>query len=492
MTIASWIALIASCGWLYWGLILFYHGTYDDVYISQRYADNLAAGEGYAFNRGEAVEGASNPLWVFLIAACRCFGMNGVFAAKVAGAACALLLPVVAVALAVGMAPDSPPVIAGWLVGLSAPLAMWGVNGLETPAYALAVTLGLMCGAADLTRLHGWPRAAPAFAAAAWLRPEGPLLAVPYLLAMAWRARHHRGARRATVQAWGIVAGGVGLLVAWRFALFGVLLPNTYYAKLANPEIWPGGDGRQYVIRGLAGAGGVPLLCGMAAAFVMRGVVLSSVRLTAATVLCQICFIWWTGGDWMDGYRFWVPVLPACLTLAAVGAGALWRTAAPSWGTGGRWLVAACACWLTIVHAIQARDPLEEKLGGYTTALMQGHGRVAQWLRDRVSPGTLLAIADAGYVPWFTRLPTVDLLGLNDAFIARHPPRACADYVIERRRPGVVVLAQRDHRGVWPLDRLIAARSDFERGWRQVTRVNFPAYDLVVYLRRDLSLLPRR
>jgi len=42
-----------------WGL--------DDAYISYRYAENLARGEGLVFNHGERVEGYSNLLYVLAV-----------------------------------------------------------------------------------------------------------------------------------------------------------------------------------------------------------------------------------------------------------------------------------------------------------------------------------------------------------------------------------------------------------------------------------------
>ena len=42
--------------------------TQDDAFISFRYAENLANGQGLVFNPGERVEGYSNPLWTVLFA----------------------------------------------------------------------------------------------------------------------------------------------------------------------------------------------------------------------------------------------------------------------------------------------------------------------------------------------------------------------------------------------------------------------------------------
>ena len=41
--------------------------TVDDAYISFRYVENFAKGDGLVFNRGEYVEGHTNFLWVILL-----------------------------------------------------------------------------------------------------------------------------------------------------------------------------------------------------------------------------------------------------------------------------------------------------------------------------------------------------------------------------------------------------------------------------------------
>src|SRR5262249_35012416 len=43
---------------------------------------------------------------------------------------------------------------------------------------------------------------------------------------------------------------------------------------------------------------------------------------------------------------------------------------------------------------------------------------VGRWLRDHAPPEAGIAVNAAGAIPYFSRLPTIDMLGLNDARIA--------------------------------------------------------------------------
>ena len=69
----------------------FWPHTLDDAYISFTYARNLATGKGMVFNIDERVEGFSNPLLVFLLAALGWLGLPIPSVAKFIGSASALV-----------------------------------------------------------------------------------------------------------------------------------------------------------------------------------------------------------------------------------------------------------------------------------------------------------------------------------------------------------------------------------------------------------------
>ena len=46
--------------YLIWNSLYYYPYTVDDAFISLRYAENLATGEGLVYNPGQRVEGYSN------------------------------------------------------------------------------------------------------------------------------------------------------------------------------------------------------------------------------------------------------------------------------------------------------------------------------------------------------------------------------------------------------------------------------------------------
>ena len=74
---------------------------------------------------------------------------------------------------------------------------------------------------------------------------------------------------------------------------------------------------------------------------------------------------------------------------------------------------------------------------------------VALWLSEHSTSDTLVALNTAGLIPYRTNLPIVDMLGLNDRYIARHGQRdetllpghqlGDGEYVL-RREPDYILL----------------------------------------------------
>ena len=80
---------------------------------------------------------------------------------------------------------------------------------------------------------------------------------------------------------------------------------------------------------------------------------------------------------------------------------------------------------------------------GYAQCLNRAHlvlGRTLAGIPWKSHP--VIVIADAGTVPYYSRLETIDSFGLNDAFIATHFHGDRSDYVLSRN-PTLVVLISR-------------------------------------------------
>jgi len=497
----SWpsrLAFAVACATLLAGAWAFRRHVVDDTYISLRYADHLASGLGYVFNPGENVEGASNLMWVLVLAAARALGANPLVASQVLGALAALATLFFQLGLSARLSGGRPSAIGPWLTALSAPFALWAVAGLETGAYACALTAATLAAAHDLAAPRAHWRVAILFLIVALLRPEGAMFAGPYLaLRLGLAIRGGSPWRDAAVPIT-IFIGGIAAVTLWRWLTFHALVPNTVLAKVFFASPRPENLGLLYLWRWCAtGAGvAVPL-----ALVTLSGRAAGAGGVTAllwAAIALQMAFVVAVGGDWMPAFRFVVPVLPLLHVLAGQGATDLWQRLRPRLAVPAVAPVAATlAAALTLaVHTYAVRRQLQE-VEPYVVGLARGHASLGRWLKDAAPPGARLAIADCGAVPYFSELPTLDLLGLTDSFVARNRHRAVAHHVVHELRPELVVLALRYvegppalFRGFFKTDGAVVADTAFTRGWLLAGVWPFmpSSYNLYVFARRGVRL----
>jgi arabinofuranosyltransferase len=392
----------------------------DDAYISFRYASRLAAGKGLTFNDGSAVEGFSNPLWTLLLAGGARLGIPPHRSAPWLGLGAYLLLVPALVSLARGR--DLKGAAAVILVAGTATdvgLAVWAGSGLETASAALlvAVWLGIATRASP-ARGGGFPRGLALGAVGALLaltRPEGVMWALWGFCWLVWGA----WSRRRLLAGWlvGMIPAAGYLMLRWH--LYHRLLPNTFYAKL-EPGVAP-------LVHGAADLGGwavahavwLGLALGLGLIRLARGRTAArtdGVRwravLPVGWVIAQACFVLVAGGDWMGKARYLVPVLPAFYLILAEG----WKGAVGDL-SGSRIVVPAAAGMLLaqLILGWSTRD----RIADYPLI-----GReLAQWLDTVAAPGDTIAVSAAGAIPYFSGLPTLDVLGITDSKVRTWSPR---------------------------------------------------------------------
>lgn len=297
----------------------------DDAYISFRYARNLAAGHGFVFNPGQGapVEGASDLLWVWMLAPLSAVGVDlGVASRVLSIGSGVLLLGLVHSVLDRRLRLGHGSVLFGTLfVAMLPPMAVWSTGGLATMPFALAV-FGLY------ERLFGDPErprtlGAGVAAAVVMLRAEGLAWVLMFVLPaglMAWRGRN----AALTTSVWRVLVAALlvqGALVTWRLRTFGVPLPNTVYAKV--------GLTAEQVVRGVHY--GLAILTVFPATLLGLALIPAARRRMPRTawvgaiagVLGTLAFCILVGGDFMAMFRFAVPAIAPLAVLMASGIDAL-------------------------------------------------------------------------------------------------------------------------------------------------------------------------
>lgn len=416
--------------------------SYDDGYITYRYADNLARGRGFVFNPGEPVLGTSAPGYGLLLAGLeRAVGPGRV---GVDGWGAAIFL----VALA-----SLPLSLAGALRRLQADrpeLVAWGFALLAIPARWNAELMGCetlpilaLVAAAFVAALDGRELAAGAFAGVATALRFDAALAVAALAGALWVDRRRLPWRFAFT-----ASLPPACCALWLFAAFGSILPNTLAGKRSELALFTTGYGRAELdwlvrsfgslgalaIAGLALAGGRALLqpSGRARRFALA---------VAGWLLAHELLYRVVGVPFAPWYH--IASFNALLALAAAGAAPLLprlrEWAAPQ--TRRRLLGRAALVVLLAGTALAgtARFYLDT-WGRPPDPRIRLYRDVADDLRGRSAPEARVAAVEVGALAFFGDRPVVDLVGLVDpqvlaarhegrlaALLAAHPP----DYVVD-------------------------------------------------------------
>lgn len=305
----------------------------EDAFISFRFARHVALGEGFVWNIGEPpVEGYTNFLWVVLMALVLKLGFAPEIPSQVLGilATGTTMLFVYRISCLVHGDTRSPfRFVAPVLMAASGPIATWAASGMETNLFMALVTMALFYYLRDLERDElGWQSSA-CLLLAGLTRPEGVMVfallwAHHALRGLALRRRPWNDRRFLT---WTLLFLIPGLVYfAWRYAYFGYLLPNVFYAKGAG-SIHHLERGAAYVTL-FARIFLLPALLLLPAlpAVIVGHAKRSRVRVAwwlvpiALVVLAYVGYVVYVGGDYMAMFRFMVPIIPMLYLLVQEGA----------------------------------------------------------------------------------------------------------------------------------------------------------------------------
>jgi arabinofuranosyltransferase len=404
----------------------------DDALITFRYVDNWISGHGLVFNLGERVEGFSNPLFVALLAPFARAGLD-LFAVATTFGLASIMLEATLLVWLTARATGST-----WIAAAAAALfcsdrivAVWATGGLETGMHALLVTAAFAVCVFELDapgrRVHA---ATALLLAVAVSRPEGALFFVLYLAQLLVTARPPA---RSIVRALNLFLPVAALLLAARYLYYGELIANPYRAKVAGvPGLAFGlGQARAFAARcGLSGPvalAWLPLVAATVAA--LRGAGDEQQRalrrrlvLALLWIGAQIAAAIAMGGDYMNDFRFFAPVMAIVVFAVACALGLVARAphrgaavvAAASFAV----LLAAHAWLQRIGSPVFADAPPAVEHKQILTVTRARSDRFTEALMRIAEPGDSLVVDWAGVMGFGHALRTVDCTGLVSRNIA--------------------------------------------------------------------------
>jgi arabinofuranosyltransferase len=448
----------------------------DDAFISYRYSDRLLHGGGLTWNDGEHVEGYSNLLWVLLLALGGLLQPDLILVGWWLGII-ANVMTLVAIYWTFAADRESgklPATVGLVTLAFSGSFAAWGVGGLETAlasailAWALATALNT-----PSTRFGPWVPGV-LLGLLSITRPDGILISLSVAAAVLVSRERARRSFKEIVPLVLVPMAFVVMQEAFRLGYYGEWIPNTAYAKLALTA-HRRSEGWDYVVDG-AKLNSVPLLallsCLVIFAFLKKWQALRRISIFVFPGVLWLAYLTLIGGDIFPAHRHWMPAL-ICLAFAlsyAVSQLRLLRSVAfmiP-------FLLASCGyLYGQWVDAENFRAALER---WEWNGVAIGHFLYKGFYNQK----PLLAVDAAGCLPYASRLPAIDMLGLNDSYLAHHRPKTIgygrlghelgdSDYVISRK-PDLIVfcLPTGQREPCFPGEKKLVTLADFRQNYRLV------------------------
>lgn len=424
-----------------------YFSLFDDTMISMRYADNIARGHGPFWNPGgEAVEGFSNPLWVYFMSLLHLTGLAKEKMSLLVQFVCAIFMAFSIVFIcktAQQLLKNSAAAFAAaFFTAFYFPLQTWNLQGVEVSGITL-----ILCAWAWLTvKSKKAGKAGPLI----FILP--PIMILIRLdMALAATACIAIAAIYIKTNVRFIIAGGIislalatGLHLGYNLLYFGDIYPNTYYLKITGyPVLGRIGQGLLSVGKHILFLN--PLLILIAFIFAFRE---KQLLLKAFLVLylIQLAYNIYVGGDawrwWSASNRFISPALPLFFIPLAGGLyEAAKRITPAAKKTSAKWVFGFIVLLSILVmnsfdgpaslREVFLLEPAFSRDNNITNTKMARHF-------DRISDEQArIAVVTAGVMPYFLERRFIDMLGKNDERIARQKAKMLyPDDIVKSFSPG--------------------------------------------------------
>jgi len=376
----------------------------DDAYISFRYAENLFNGNGLVFNVGERVEGYSNFLYTLLITPGFFLGKSYIYPLSV-GINCIFLAA--SIYLFFNFCRKNLGFYAANLGAILLAINPWiwanVATGLETTLMLFA-TQGLWIS----TEIYNKEESKQSIIALLFFsvicifsRVDGfivPIIAAIYLFT--------KNKEKGTIQVVSFVAICMALYTAFRFSYYDDVIANTFYNKVSGGLVDRFSRGLAFLQNNMFKTGLAVALFTLYFHLLKKSPpesLLERINFPALFLVTWIFYLAYIGGD-IYYERFIVPIIPFIIYISLSNSDRFKKQHL--------YLVFATLFLAPIYYAT--------KDGRFNWASPKYDMWITLGKHLAEAPkGSTLAIDAAGKVPFFSELPTIDMLGLNDKHIGK-------------------------------------------------------------------------
>lgn len=423
-------------------LILFPKWTVDDAFITFRYADNLAQFGQLTFNINEApVEGYTGVLLPILISIAIKFGVQPSLASHFIGIFSFLTLLVIFYQCLLKFQIDAGSKIAALLLLTTASFQFTHVfSGMETMLFS-SLLLGSSLQLHSILKLATVPFRQHIIHAVTLLllslcRPEGVVYAAISSGLIMWLSLHkHKSVRPVLVYLVFLLFPSL-VYFMWRWNYYGYLLPNTFYAKsnhalsantllsmmtfylhyLLLPMIsvvivWFAGfsNARKNVYQNSQGHIGRANIYTLGTLCFFVVVIIVQYMRSSLTMNFS--------------YRFFVPFYPIALIIFAYLFAPISQIITEK-SKKHLWIIYTLIFLLLLQVILHIKWLVQNEVlfaADYKTKLLEMHIPVGRYLKQRIPESEWLVVhIDAGAIPFYSQLKTIDFGNLNDEFLAHN------------------------------------------------------------------------
>ena len=422
--------------------LLFWNFTIDDAFISFRYAKNLFLNQEIVFNIGETpVEGYSNFLWVMWMTLSFVFNIEIVFFSKISGLIFCHLSVLILYKLAFRLSKSknlSYLVILFYVITPN--IALWSVGGLETSLFTFLLLVSVYLFIIDISvRKNHILKLSPfSFLALSLTRHEGVVLFALTLIFFTYlliKSNEINKNRRFLLL---FCYGGSFIITyapyfLWRIAYYNNIFPHTFVAKQTGFDLLLFFQRLIFYL---------PLIIFLLPTFsiiVFYGIKRSSYRIRnenqqyiiLITLTLSIILLFLT--SWMPGYRFTVPIIPLVYLLLPKPLYFLLTTYRSKiklriLSENFKFITVAIICIINFSQ-IFTFYPFVDLYG---VGIRECNNALGKWINGNSSENESLAVWDAGAIPFYSNLRTIDIYpdSLQDLYLYNNPEDA--DYILNQ------------------------------------------------------------
>jgi hypothetical protein len=423
-----------------------YFALFDDPMVSMRYAENIANGDGPVWNPGEeAVEGFSNPLWVYMMAIIHLFPIAKTHTSFVVQilAVFILLLNLYFVKRSTEMLSGNNPIVTSVSVittALYLPLLNWSLQGLETSIITLLISWSFFINLRNIGNNNYSLSQLIIPAITVFVRMDSILI---YLVFFVFLYFFDNSRRRIILRS-GLLILLITLIIifVWRYIYYSEWLPNTYYLKMTGyPVIYRIGKGLYAFTKFVLYM--TPVIFILPFWFYSKAKK-SFLILPVAIISIMILYSIYIGGDswewWMPANRFIAQTMPLFIIMTSLATMYLSALLNRKFKNLNRIMIFSVFSviiliglnfnsWEYLKGELLLESTFTRKDNINNTVLALGAKEISR--KDAVA-----AVAMAGTLPYFLERNCIDLLGKNDKTVAKMPVQRDTNMTFLQYNPG--------------------------------------------------------